>query len=695
MVRIPLRVIIVEDSEEDTKALLRELQRGGYDPVHVRVDGPAAMEETLARAKWDLVIADSGAPSFGAMGALRLLQREALDLPFVVVSGGRGGEVRVEGRENEILGRTEDDHPSPLNAAVALELRETRARRARRRSHGQPPGQKEELYRASMERKETEEALKQSEERFRLLADGVRDYALVMLDPEGRVATWNKGAERIKGYEAAEVLGEHLSRFYEEKDVLDAKPERDLRGAAEEGRYEEEGVRVRKDGSRFTANVVITALRDASGALRGFSQVTHDITERKQTEKELHNSLEALLAVYEAGHILGSTLEAEEVGSRLLQLMQRISSSATAVISVPDEQERLRVWRAIGFENLWRRARYTPEVQQMLHSVMLTGRHEIATLEPPDPNTEFLVGLFLPLRLRNRTVGVLEVYGPDAMTQKDVIDILLNLTTKAASALENARLYGELAERERQLQELVGKLMWTQEEERRRVAYEVHDGPTQVAVAAYQHLQAYARNHPPGTPEDREALEQVVELARRTVGESRQIIANLRPTALDDFGLPTALRLQVEALRAEGWQASFEQALDARRVSEPLETALYRVGQEALTNVRKHARTTRVRVKLGTAGGRVRLRIRDWGRGFGPDDSADSGPGEQVGLASMRERIALVGGELRVYSREGVGTLVTADVPLREEAGPGGLGLGRGLHQLMSINGSPGGGHDG
>jgi signal transduction histidine kinase len=249
-----------------------------------------------------------------------------------------------------------------------------------------------------------------------------------------------------------------------------------------------------------------------------------------------------------------------------------------------------------------------------------------------------------------------------------VFDTLLNLTTKAASALENARLYSELAERERQLQELVGRLLFSQEEERRRIAYEVHDGPTQVAVGAYQRLQAFACMYPPDTAEGRKALDEAVELTRRTVEESREVIANFRPTVLDDFGLATAVRLHVEGLRTKGWRISYEENLSKARIPSPVEAVLYRVAQEALANVLKHARTTRIRLKLRRSRKGVRLLIRDWGVGFKPDSSQTGGPGERVGLAGMRERVALVGGKLRIYSKEGTGSLIIADVPLAEVA---------------------------
>ncbi len=120
-----------------------------------------------------------------------------------------------------------------------------------------------------------------------MLVESVTDYAILMLDPEGRVVSWNAGAERIKGYRASEIVGQHFSRFYPPEDVERHKPEYQLEKAAADGRLEDEGWRVRKDGSTFWANVVITALRDESGTLHGFGKVTRDLTGRKRAEEEI------------------------------------------------------------------------------------------------------------------------------------------------------------------------------------------------------------------------------------------------------------------------------------------------------------------------------------------------------------------------------------------------------------------------
>ena len=170
----------------------------------------------------------------------------------------------------------------------------------------------------------------QSEERFRLMVESVKDYAIFMLDPRGIVTTWNAGAQLIKGYRPEEIIGRHFSCFYSEEEVLSGKCERELVIASQEGRFEEEGWRRRKDGSRFWANVVITAVRDAQGQLRGFANVTRDLTERRRSEGELafeaRRRLEAEnqtrfaeMFIGILGHDLRNPLNAISIGAALIK----------------------------------------------------------------------------------------------------------------------------------------------------------------------------------------------------------------------------------------------------------------------------------------------------------------------------------------------------------------------------------------
>ncbi len=144
------------------------------------------------------------------------------------------------------------------------------------------------------ERRAAENALKRREEQFRLLVQGVSDYAIYMLDPEGNVASWNSGAERIKGYSSQEIIGRHFSTFYTDEDRLGGLPERALATASRDGRFEKEGWRVRKDGSRFWASVVIDAIRDDFGEIIGFAKITRDITEKLETQRALERTREEL-----------------------------------------------------------------------------------------------------------------------------------------------------------------------------------------------------------------------------------------------------------------------------------------------------------------------------------------------------------------------------------------------------------------
>jgi PAS domain S-box-containing protein len=192
-----------------------------------------------------------------------------------------------------------------------------------------------------------QEATRQNEERFRMLVESIRDYAIFMLDADGNVATWNAGAQRIKGYTADEIVGQHFSVFYSEDDNRAGKTERELRIALRDGRYEDEGWRLRKDGTRFWAHVVISTLRDASGTLLGFAKITRDRTESRKLEDErlqLAHAQEAVRLRDEflslASHELKTPLTVLQL--QLEALRERVDDGDRATIAKLDRSDRAR-----------------------------------------------------------------------------------------------------------------------------------------------------------------------------------------------------------------------------------------------------------------------------------------------------------------------------------------------------------------
>ena len=323
------------------------------------------------------------------------------------------------------------------------------------------------------EQRQASEILRQSEERFRLLVESVKDYAIFMLDPEGKIATWNIGAERLKGYSAEEIVGKHFSRFYPEADVRAGKCELELEGAVREGRFEDEGWRVRKDGSRFWANVVITALRDRRGTLVGFAKVTRDLTERRLREQErvhlaertaARDAAERLVGLLTHLQALAGALAAartpEEVAHILVTRGAASLHASTALFVVAKEDKRLELLAQHGAPESLVRAFATLDVDARVPAATAyrTGTplwvespedysREAADFSPSVPLAGSIAAL--PLVLQGVVLAVMVLrFDEPRQFAPDERALMETFVVQAAQALDLAQVYArELASR--------------------------------------------------------------------------------------------------------------------------------------------------------------------------------------------------------------------------------------------------------
>jgi PAS domain S-box-containing protein len=457
----------------------------------------------------------------------------------------------------------------------------------------------------------TREVLRESEERFRLLVEGVRDYAIFMLDPHGYITTWNEGAKRIKGYEAEEIIGEHFSIFYTDEDVERAHPEEELRVAEAEGSYEEEGIRVRKDGSTFWANVLITALWDGEGNLRGFAKVTRDITARKGAEERERLLAEERAARERATDILESVSDAFYAVDREWRLTY-VNGKAEELWGRPREE-------LLG-KNVWEE--FPEEVDSGSYRQIRRAMEEGVTTEFEDVrpvSRAWVAGRAYPSR------EGLSVYFRDVTERR-----------RAEEALVRVR-----------------------EAERNRIARDLHDGPLQdfsYTAAALGIIMLQSED-----TELEERLQGAIDAVRRGAQGLREVVNDLRIEDGGDRPFAEVVESMVKRNRILSRDAEVSLEVGDGIGRAPLGetgTQVTRVIQEALTNARRHSGAKRISVSVRTEGDDLLAEVTDDGVGLGPDVS----PG--VGFGSMRERVALVGGRLEIEGEEGLGTSVRLRVPL-------------------------------
>lgn len=279
--------------------------------------------------------------------------------------------------------------------------------------------------------------------------------------------------------------------------------------------------------------------------------------------------------------------------------------------------------------------------------------------------------LGIPLMVADRVIGALTVARRrvDKFGQRET-DLLWRLGNQAALAIEAARLYKEIQDKEEQRGQLLERVISVQEDERRRIARELHDGLIQNLTGLAMQLESLETELAPQSDQIGRMLAKDRALTVRTIEDTRRLIADLRPTALDDLGLVPAIRWYAAShLEKQGVEVSVDAAaMRSMRVAPSVETALFRVAQEAINNIAKHADCCNVRISLGLHDSLVKLSIEDDGRGFDIGEASKSEFAEvRVGLVGMRERMTLLGGTLHIDSHPGKGTRVTVEVPLPEE----------------------------
>ncbi len=297
-------------------------------------------------------------------------------------------------------------------------------------------------------------------------------------------------------------------------------------------------------------------------------------------------------------------------------------------------------------------------------------QQQLATLPWPDaaqvleaPLAQVALALCLPLHAASGEVfGALLLCNASAMRRPDEEDLeaLQLLATLLAAHLHNSQLLEALSLRERTMSELVHSQMSAQEEERARVAYDLHDGLAQTLAGLHQRLQGFAQ-HRQLNDELRVALAPILQLAQRSMGETRQAISGLRPTLLDDFGLAPALDRELDRLRSQGRQVQWLRR-DPLRLRPAVEIALFRIGQEAINNICKHTAESAVSLDLHLDGDTARLQIEDRGPGFAAMQKTPAAA-HGMGLVAMRERCRLLGGQFACHSQPGQGTRVLASIP--------------------------------
>jgi PAS domain S-box-containing protein len=476
-------------------------------------------------------------------------------------------------------------------------------------------------------RVQTEEQLRASEEKYRLVIEGVKNYAIFTLDVDGLITSWNVGGEKILGYTAVEVVGEHFSIFYPEHEIVQGIPEKALAHAVAEGRYELESVHIRKDGTHIWVNVAITPLYTELGKLRGFSKVVRDRTEHKRLEEELRNSEERFRTVFMGAGI----------GVVLTDLQFKISIYNPALQKILGyTQEELQ-----GLDLLQLAYPQDTGAPQQLQERLFSSEQELFNEEKRflHKNGEIIWA--------NLTVSLV----------RDTTQVPRFIITMVEDITEQKKLQAELDE---------VKLLSikSNEAERLRIAQDLHDEPLQYLyglIFLLSDLKDMIQ-----TPEGQQIMTTYKQTLNRAINSLRAICGELRPPSLTHFGLDGAIRDHAERFQAQypSIKIKLDLMFDYQILSESVRLSLFRIYQQSMINVVRHADATQINVRFYWDYEQIVLEIQDNGKGFVvPRHWIDSVRKGHMGLIGAAERIEMLRGRLEIISEPGNGTTIRAIAP--------------------------------